>query len=219
MKRIPREEALRKLFLDRTRYRPIRLDDADAREGSRVAGAAPLCFTDAPPKCPRCERPLEYFLTLEADLVGPDVAKGRALSIFACADADCRLESRSLDAEPPSVVAITHDPSPRSEGDPGARLVRGHLRREELTEGVGDSSEEQSKLGGLVFHIQTSIGLDEIEAARRGLTFLLQINEQDLDDHTTKAGFWGGEVYLFTSKDPETGLPTLERGRVSWSYT
>src|SRR5262245_24751275 len=102
MKRIPRNEALKRLFIDRTRYRPIRLGDEDAREGSRIAGAAPACFTDGPPSCPRCGEPLDYFLTIEADLVGADVARGRALSIFACADAGCRLGSQGLDAEPPS---------------------------------------------------------------------------------------------------------------------
>lgn len=218
MKRIPRDEALKRLFLERSRFRPIQLDEEDTREGSRIGGAAPVCFVDGPPKCPRCGRALDYFLTVEADLVGPDVAKGKALSVFACADVDCRLGSSDLDAEPPSVVAISHAPSPRAEGEPGRRLVRGHLRADRASGNHG-SDMEQSKLGGPVFQIQSSVAEDEDEAARRGLVFLLQINEQDIGEFTTNAGFWGGEVYLFTAKDADTGLPTLESGRVSWSYT
>lgn len=218
LKRIPRQEALKKLFVDRSRYRSIRLGDGDAPAGSRAGGAAPACFEAEPPKCPRCGQPLEYLLTVEADLVGPDVAKGQALSIFACGGVDCRLESMALSAEPPSVVALAHAPSPRSAGKPGRRLVHGHLRPERPASG-SESCVEDSKLGGKVFRIQSSIWRDEQEAARRGLSFLLQINEQDLGAHTTKAGFWGGVIYLFTRKDPETGLPTLEGGRVTWSYT
>jgi len=220
LKRIPRAEALKRLFIDRLRYRPIQIDDGDTREGSRVAGAPPACFSGLP-GCPRCGEALDYLLTIEADLVGPEVARGRALSIFACADVDCRLDSAALSAEPPSVVAITHDPSPRGDGKAarqGRRLARGHLRPDRRSR-VGDSPIEASKLGGLVFRIQSSIGQDEDEAARRGLSFLLQLNDEELGEYTTSLGFWGGEAYLFTRTHPVTGLPTLEGGRVSWGYT
>ncbi len=215
--RVPRKEALRGLFIERTRYRRIVIGDADAREGSRVVGSSPACFDEAP-RCPRCGRELDYFLTVEADLVGPDVAKGRALSLYACADVDCRLDALGLDVEPPSVVALTHDPSPRAPGDkPGRRLLRDPMRHEKVSD--GESRVEESKLGGRVFRLQTSIHSDEEEAARRGLVFLLQINELELDEHTTSCGFWSGTVYVFTKKDPDTELPTLEGARVCWTYT
>lgn len=166
---------------------------------------------------------MDYFLTIEGDLVGPDIAKGRALSIFACADVDCRLRNMGLSAEPPNVLAITHAPSPRATGKKGRRLVRNHL----LPEKIGDHSDprlrgsriERSKLGGEVFYIQTSIAEDVEDAESRDLSFLMQIDEQDLGEHTTSLGFWGGVVYLFTQRDKATGLPTLENGRVTWSYT
>lgn len=218
MKRIPRTEALKNLFVARTRYRPIVVANADALEGSRIAGQMPTCFERAP-RCPRCDRALDYFLTIEADLVGPDVAKGRALSLFACADVDCRFASMGLAAEPPSVIALTHDPSPRAKGKTAGRRLERKAMRPEKPEDSGDSQVEGSKLGGLVFRIQTSVQTDEDDAARRGLVFLLQINEQELDEHTTSLGFWGGEVYVFTKKDPSTGLPTLEGARVTWSNT
>lgn len=217
MKRISKAEALRKLFIARSRYRPIVLAEEDGRSGSRIAGGAPAYFAEAP-RCPRCRGALDYFLTIEADLVGEAVAQGRALSIFTCAVVDCRLRSKGLDASPPSVIAITHNPSPRASGEQGRRLLRGHLRKEQPGD-RGDSSVEQCKLGGLVFQIQTSIAEDEKQAARLGLSFLLQMNEQDLGEHTTNLGFWGGEVYLFTRTNPATGLPTLEDGRLCWSYT
>lgn len=221
MKRIPRSEALKRLFVERTRYRPITLDDDDTNKGSRVGGAPPKCFAGDPPKCARCGAPHEYLLTIEGDLVGPDIAGGKALSIFACGQTRCRLGSSSLSAEPPSVVAITHPPSPRDgDGDEeGRKLTRGHLRVEEREDDAEASAVETSKLGGGVFRIQTSIARDQDEAKRRGLVFLLQINEQELDEFTTNLGFWGGEVYLFTQRDPASGLPTLEGGRVCWAAT
>lgn len=170
------------------------------------------------PRCPRCTGAPDYFLTIEADLVGEAIARGRALSVFTCAGVDCRLSATGLSATPPSVIAITHQPAPRGAGEPGRRLLRGHLRHERPGD-RNDSTVEQCKLGGRVFQIQTSIAQDEDEAARLGLSFLLQMNEQDLGEHTTSLGFWGGEVYLFTCTDPRTGLPTLEDGKLCWSYT
>jgi len=218
MKRVPREEALKNLFIARTRYRPIVVADADATEGSRISGPIPACFEHAP-SCPRCGRALDYFLTIEADLVGPDVARGRALSLFACADVDCRFDSMGLAAEPPSVVALSHAPSPRATGKSAGRRLERKAMRPENPENRGESRVESSKLGGWVFRIQTSIQTDEEEAARRGLVFLLQLDEPELEEHTTSLGFWGGVVYVFTKKDPSTGLPTLEGARVTWSNT
>lgn len=208
---------LERLFTARSHFRPIVIPRGNVRAGSRIGGVMPSCFSGLPP-CPRCGRQSCYFVTIEGDLVGDEVAQGRAVSVFSCCDAGCLLSSSALDASPPSVFAITHAPSPRGRGPGGGILTWGRMRPDKKCP-QGGSTIETCKIGGAPFHVQSSVGIDEQHAAAQGLSFLLQLDEQQLGKHTTKMGFWGGVVYLFAQTDPATGLPTLEGVRASWAST
>ena len=69
------------LFIDRTHHRRIRVAPADQQDGSRVGGRPPAVLASSMPACPLCGGPLLYVLTLGGDTLGPEVARGRTISL------------------------------------------------------------------------------------------------------------------------------------------
>lgn len=101
----------RRVFVARTHSRSLAVDASCRATGSRVGGAPPGPIGDRAQRCGRCGAPLLYVLTLEADALGDDVARGRAASLLACGGA-CLAEGPLLGEGQASVVLV-HEPSPR----------------------------------------------------------------------------------------------------------
>ena len=68
----------------------------DRARGSRVGGRPPAVLAATAPSCPRCGGPLLYVLTLEGDVLGAAVARGRALSLLTCREYECRMQCHAL---------------------------------------------------------------------------------------------------------------------------
>ena len=174
-----------------------------------------------------CGGPLEYVLTLAGDTLGERVARGKAVSLLACRDIACRMNSHEL-VEKSSTVLLVHDDAPRAAEASelqtefeGRRLITGPLTPDPLRE--GSVYTDASKIGGLPGYIQ-SWGDEEASKSReRGGEFLFQWSESSYASaHEMKQGpapFLFGVVYIFARVDPETKLPVLGDVMSFWQNT
>lgn len=192
-----------------------------------MGGRPPAPLAAAPPRCPVCNGALEYVLTLAGDTLGERVARGKAVSLLACRDLGCSLDTQRS-VEKSSTVLVVHDDAPRAAeaGEletefEGRRLIVGPLKADPLRD--GRVRIDASKIGGQPGYIQ-SWGDEQVAAYRaRGGEFLLQWSENtypDVDD--MKLGsypFLCGVVYIFARVDPETKLPVLEDVVALWQNT
>lgn len=200
------------LFLKRAQSRPLAVGPADAPVGSRVGGTPPAPLAAAPPECPACGGSTQYILTLAGDVLGEQVARGRAVSLLTCADVACRMKSHEI-VEPSSLLLVVHDDAPRAA--PGSSLDSAFEGRRlvlrELTENEESRSSDESKVGGLPGYLQPWGDEEAAKARADGADFLFQWSEVSYP-RTMKRGpypFLFGTVYVFSRLDPTTRLPTL----------
>jgi hypothetical protein len=211
------------LFIDRTHHRRIRVAPADQQDGSRVGGRPPAVLASAGPACPLCGGPLLYVLTLGGDLLGPDLARGRAISLLTCRSYDCRMTCHAL-KQPTAVVLMPHDESPRA-AVPSTLDAETEGRALVLDAAEPDPVEDDwvttdaSKLGGRPGYIQSWGPEENAKAEAAGGVFLFQWSENAYPSKSMKVGpypFDFGVVYVYCRADPVTGLPVLEAPAAFW---
>lgn len=197
------------LFGARTHSRTLAVLPANASAnkvtGSRVGGRPPASVADLAPTCPRCGGGLEYVMTLSCQAFSAAASEDDAFSLLCCCDMACRMASASIN-EPPSIVAICHKSGARS-STPTAldspfeerELGWGAIEQEPRDQ-HGDSTAEDSKVGGLPSFFQSRGWDDDEKAQAMGLGLLLQWSESIFPKEGMVRGaypFLFGTVYVY----------------------
>jgi hypothetical protein len=219
-----------KLFIDKSHHREILVDAGDSTEGSRIGGRPPAILAAGSQRCPLCGGPMSYVLTLAGDLLGDEIADGKAVSLLACREYECLCKSHRL-ITPSSTALVVHEDDSRaieaSELDfapEGRRLTLGKMEPDPPSDDGWGVATDAAKLGGGPGYIQ-SWGAEEASKAD-GRVFLFQWSENALAiayrTRGLKSGphvFLGGVVYVFSRTDPATGRPKLVDLAAFWQNT
>ena len=215
-----------KLFSVRTHHQKIVIGPEDTNRGSRVGGRPPRSVSLAGPTCPRCRGAVRYQLTLNGEVLGDDVARGKALSMLTCRHFPC-LQMSQWFVAPAPIVFVVHDDEPRAEAKSLADSAT-HGRRLLARPPVADALDPsylrpttETKVGGKPGFITSRGDMMAEEVESEGLGFLFQWSE-DIYPRGMKVGsfsFAFGVAYVFSKIDPATKLPVLEDLRAVWQNT
>jgi hypothetical protein len=177
--------------------------------GSRVGGRPPASVVDLAPTCPRCGGGLEYVMTLACQAFSAAESEGDAVSLLCCRDMACRMGSASIN-DPPSIVALCHKNGPRSSAPTALdspfeeRELGWGVPEQEPRDQHGDSTAEDSKIGGLPSFFQSRGWDDDEKANAMGLGLLLQWSESIFPREGMVRGaypFMFGTVYVYCKFD------------------
>jgi hypothetical protein len=192
------------LFIARTHTRPLAVTEKDRNTGSRLGGPPPEGLQ--PSRCPRCDQPRLYVATFEEDVLGAEVAGGKAVSVLACSGA-CPLKARGPGA---GFSAVVHPPASR--GAPvdwqwtllGCGFTAGKPKRDVDTENNDGGPIMGSKVGGRPFFVDLPL-----EAAATA-AFILQFPDSDTPGGDDVVMLLGGGSQIFLFGTEREGKVTLD---------
>jgi hypothetical protein len=225
------ENELHLFFGARTHSRALTVLPANASAseitGSRVGGRPPASVVDLAPTCPRCGGGLEYVMTLSCQAFSAAESEGDAFSLLCCRDMACRMGSASIN-DTPSIVAVCHQNSARS---PAPTALDSPFEERELGWGAteqeprdqhGDSTAENSKLGGLPSFFQSRGWDDDEKAKAAGLGLLLQWSESIFPREGMARGadpFLFGTVYVYCKFDANRAILANGAVKAFWLWS
>jgi hypothetical protein len=219
------------LFGTRTHSRALTVLPASPPAGevtsSRVGGRPPASVVDLAPTCPRCGGGLEYVMTLACHAFSAAESEGDAVSLLCCRDVACRMASASIN-DPPSIVALCHKNSARS---PAPTTLDSPFEERELGWGAieqeprdahGDSTAEDSKIGGQPSFFQSRGWDDDEKASSMGLGLLLQWSESIFPREGMVRGaypFLFGTVYVYCKFDANRAVLANDAVKAFWLWS